>query len=113
MLFLSKRDREVDVEISLVDVGPRLADDLWGHVTAILTSATIPDTLPKSLGLGGTPIEHFDSPFDYAANSLFYVPENFPARNDAGRRGGHHRGARRADQTPPEVARSRSSPIAR
>jgi len=84
LLFISKRDREVDVEISLVDVGPRLADDLWGNVTAVLTSATIPDTLPKSLGLTGTPIEHFDSPFDYAANSLLYVPENFPQRNDAG-----------------------------
>jgi ATP-dependent DNA helicase DinG len=84
LLFISKRDREVDVEISLVDVGPRLADDLWGNVTAVLTSATIPDTLPKSLGLGATPIEHFDSPFDYAANSLLYVPENFPGRNDAG-----------------------------
>ena len=84
LLFLSKRDREVDVEISLVDVGPRLAEDLWGHVTAVLTSATIPDTLPKSLGLGATAIEHFDSPFDYAANSLLYVPENFPGRNDAG-----------------------------
>jgi len=84
LLFISKRDREVDVEISLVDVGPRLADDLWGNVTAVLTSATIPDTLPKSLGLGKTAIEHFDSPFDYAANSLLYVPENFPARNDAG-----------------------------
>jgi ATP-dependent DNA helicase DinG len=84
LLFLAKRDREVDVEISLVDVGPRLADDLWGNVTAVLTSATIPDTLPKSLGLATTPIEHFDSPFDYAANSLLYVPENFPARNDTG-----------------------------
>lgn len=84
LLFLSKRDREVDVEISLVDVGPRLADDLWGNVTAVLTSATIPDTLPKSLGLGATQIEHFDSPFDYASNSLLYVPDNFPGRNDAG-----------------------------
>ena len=84
LLFISKRDREVDVEISLVDVGPRLADDLWGNVTAILTSATIPDTLPKSLGLGATKIEHFDSPFDYAANSMLYVPENFPGRNDTG-----------------------------
>lgn len=82
LLFLSKRDREVDVEISLVDVGPRLRDDLWGTVTAILTSATIPDTLPKSLGLDGTAIEHFDSPFDYQANSLLYVPEGFPGRNE-------------------------------
>jgi len=82
LLFLSKRDREVDVEISLVDVGPRLRDDLWGSVTAILTSATIPDTLPKSLGLDGTAIERFDSPFDYQANSLLYVPDGFPGRNE-------------------------------
>ncbi len=84
LLFLAKRDREVDVEISLVDVGPRLRDDLWGSVTAVLTSATIPDTLPKSLGLDATAIEHFDSPFDYQSNSLLYVPENFPGRNDPG-----------------------------
>jgi ATP-dependent DNA helicase DinG len=84
LLFLAKRDREVDVEISLVDVGPRLRDDLWGSVTAVLTSATIPDTLPKSLGLDGTAIEHLDSPFDYQSNSLLYVPENFPGRNDPG-----------------------------
>ncbi|MEO9181334.1 MAG: ATP-dependent DNA helicase, partial [Acidimicrobiales bacterium] len=82
LLFLSKRDREVDVEISLVDVGPRLRDDLWGSVTAILTSATIPDTLPKSLGLDATAIEHFESPFDYQANSLLYVPGGFPGRNE-------------------------------
>jgi ATP-dependent DNA helicase DinG len=82
LLFISKRDREVDVEISLVDVGPRLQEDLWGSVTAILTSATIPDTLPKSLGLDTTKIEHFDSPFDYQANSLLYVPEGFPGRNE-------------------------------
>ena len=83
LLFIAKRDREVDVEISLVDVGPRLRDDLWGSVTAILTSATIPDTLPKSLGLDATVIEHFDSPFDYHANALLYVPEYFPGRNEA------------------------------
>ena len=83
LLYIAKRDREVDVEISLVDVGPRLRDDLWGSVTAILTSATIPDTLPKSLGLDDTLIEHFDSPFDYRANSLLYVPEHFPGRNEA------------------------------
>ena len=38
LLFLARRDREVDIEVSLVDVGPRLRDDLWGAVTAVLTS---------------------------------------------------------------------------
>ena len=85
LLFLARRDREVDIEISLGDVGPRLRDDLWGNVTAVLTSATIPDTLAKSLGLDGDcVVEHFDSPFDYQANSLLYVPEGIPARNADG-----------------------------
>lgn len=81
LLFLSRRDREIDVEISLVDVGPRLRDELWGNVTAVLTSATIPDTLPKNLGLDDCVVDHFESPFDYPNHGLLYVPENFPERN--------------------------------
>jgi ATP-dependent DNA helicase DinG len=84
LLFLSRRDREIDVEISLVDVGPRLRDDLWGNVTAVLTSATIPDTLPKNLGLDDCVVDHFESPFDYPNHALLYVPENFPERNAPG-----------------------------
>ena len=83
LLFLVKREREIEIEVSLVDVGPRLHDDLWGSVTAVLTSATIPDSLPKSLGLeDDCVVEHFDSPFDYQSNSLLYVPDNFPGRNE-------------------------------
>jgi ATP-dependent DNA helicase DinG len=85
LLYLDRRDREITIEISLIDVGPRLRDDLWENVTAVLTSATIPDTLPKSLGLeGDCVVEHFDSPFDYQAHSLLYVPEQFPPRNSDG-----------------------------
>ena len=84
LLFLAKRDREVDIEVSLVDVAPRLAEDLWSHVTAVLTSATIPDTLARDLGLEGVTIEHVDSPFDYQTNSLLYVPQDLPSRNDTG-----------------------------
>jgi ATP-dependent DNA helicase DinG len=80
---LARREREVDIEVSLVDVGPRLADELWSNVTAVLTSATIPDGLAKNLGLDDTAIfEHFDSPFDYQDHSLLYVPADFPSRND-------------------------------
>jgi ATP-dependent DNA helicase DinG len=81
LLFLSRRDREIDVEISLVDVGPRLRDELWGNVAAVLTSATIPDSLPRSLGLDGVNIERVASPFDYEHHARLYVPENFPERN--------------------------------
>ncbi|MHB1088720.1 MAG: ATP-dependent DNA helicase [Acidimicrobiales bacterium] len=85
LLYLSKRDREVDIEVSLVDVGPRLHDELWGSVTAVLTSATIPDNLAKNLGLeGDCAVERFESPFDYKNNSLLYVPDSFPSRNADG-----------------------------
>jgi len=84
LLFLSRREREVDVEISLVNVGPRLRDELWSHVTAVLSSATIPDTLPRDLGLDDCVVEHFESPFDYQNHALLYVPENFPERNEPG-----------------------------
>jgi len=84
LLYLARRDREVDIEVSLVDVGPRLRDDLWGVVTAMLTSATIPDNLARSLGLDDCTVEHFDSPFDYQHHSLLYVPDKFPSRNADG-----------------------------
>ncbi len=85
LLYLARRDREVDIEVSLVDVGPRLHDDLWGSVTAVLTSATIPDNLAKNLGFDGDcVVERFESPFDYQQNSLLYVPEHFPSRNADG-----------------------------
>jgi ATP-dependent DNA helicase DinG len=85
LLYLVRRDRDVELELSLVDVGPRLRDDLWGSVTAVLSSATIPDNLARNLGLeGDCVVERFDSPFDYRGHSLLYVPEHFPARTSEG-----------------------------
>ncbi|MHB2027492.1 MAG: ATP-dependent DNA helicase [Acidimicrobiales bacterium] len=80
LLFLSRREREVDIEISLVDLAPRLRDDLWAHVSAVLTSATIPDTLTKNLGLDDCVVQRVESPFDYQYHALLYVPDNFPER---------------------------------
>lgn len=84
ILYLSRRDKEIDLEINLVDVGPRLRDDLWGDVTAVLTSATIPDSLPAQLGLHDVGIAAFASPFDYPNHSMLYVPAGFPGRNEDG-----------------------------
>jgi ATP-dependent DNA helicase DinG len=80
LLFLSRREREVAIEISLVDLAPRLRDDLWAHVSAVLTSATIPDTLTKNLGLDDCVVQRVESPFDYQHHALLYVPDNFPER---------------------------------
>lgn len=80
LIYLTRRDREVEIELSLIDVGPRLAEDLWPGVTAVLTSATIPDSLGATLGLDA-PLEHVESPFDYRQHAVLYVP-HLPARND-------------------------------
>ena len=82
LIYLVKREREIELELSIIDVGPILQDELWGEVTAVMTSATIPDTLPYALGLHDVPIQQFASPFDYAHNSLLYVPADMPERKD-------------------------------
>lgn len=81
LLYLTQRGNEIELELSLVDVGPRLASDLWSEVTAVLTSATIADALPYQLGLGAQPVARVASPFNYHDNSWLYVP-HLPARND-------------------------------
>ena len=81
LVFLARRERDVEIELSLIDVGPRLAADLWSHVTGVLTSATIPDPLPARLGLRDFDQVTVDSPFNYHDHALLYVPAHFPARN--------------------------------
>jgi ATP-dependent DNA helicase DinG len=85
LLWLTRRDKEIDLELSLVDVGPRLRQELWPTVTPILTSATIPASLVGALGLSGVADEiRVPSPFDYPNNALLYVPQHLPSRNDDG-----------------------------
>ncbi len=70
------------LRLSPIDVGPPLAEQLWGRVTAVLTSATIPPRLVESLGLGGFPVDEISvgSPFDYRSRSLLYVARHLPDR---------------------------------
>lgn len=83
LLWLTRRDREIDLELSLVDVGPRLREELWATLTAVLTSATIPANLTRDLGLEGAAEEmRVASPFDYPNHALLYVPDDFPVRTD-------------------------------
>jgi ATP-dependent DNA helicase DinG len=67
------------LRIAPIDVAPTLAA-LWGNVTAVLTSATIPRTLPIRLGLPADDHEQLDvgSPFDYGANALLYCAAHLP-----------------------------------
>ena len=67
------------LRIAPIDVAPTLAA-LWTNVTAVLTSATIPRTLPIRLGLPPDDHEQLDvgSPFDYGANALLYCAAHLP-----------------------------------
>ena len=61
--------------------GPLLAERLWGEVTAVLTSATVPVGLAARLGI---PAERdrssstSGSPFDYPSHALLYVARSLP-----------------------------------
>jgi len=70
------------LRVSPIDVGPILAEQLWGSVTAVLTSATIPIGLAERLGMPLAATDSLDvgSPFDYRANSLLYVASSLPDR---------------------------------
>lgn len=60
-------------------VGKLLADTVWNKKTAVLTSATITQSLRKSLGLpDSTRFADVGSPFDYRRNALLYCPIRLP-----------------------------------
>ena len=71
------------LKISPLDVGNVLAGSVWGNVSAVLTSATVPATLPQRVGLPteGTELLAVESPFDYERNSRLYCSPTFPDRN--------------------------------
>jgi ATP-dependent DNA helicase DinG len=74
--------RNVRLRLSPIDVGPVLAAALWGEVTAVMTSATVPPFLVERVGLEGFETNQLNvgSPFDYRAHSLLYVARHLPDR---------------------------------
>jgi ATP-dependent DNA helicase DinG len=78
--------RNVRLRLSPIDVGPALAGMLWGEVTSVLTSATIPPRVVERVGLEGFPTEELNvgSPFDYRSHALLYVARHLPDRRAAG-----------------------------
>ena len=73
------------LKIAPIDVADALAG-LWESATAVLTSATLPKTLPARLGM---PFDEHDvldvgSPFDYEEHALLYCAAHLPdPRTDA------------------------------
>ncbi len=72
------------LKLALVDVGPLLSECLWGKVTAVLTSATVPPALPVRLGLTGYDQLDVGSPFPYPDHGLLYCPTHLPDRRRPG-----------------------------
>ncbi|MHB8220512.1 MAG: ATP-dependent DNA helicase, partial [Acidimicrobiales bacterium] len=72
------------LRLSPIDVGPVLGETLWGGVTAVLTSATIPPRLADRIGIPDPEVDKIDvgSPFDYRAHALLYVARHLPDRRD-------------------------------
>ena len=70
------------LRVSPIDVGPLLAEQLWGTVTGVLTSATVPLGLAERLGLPSGRCDELDvgSPFDYRHHALLYVAQSLPDR---------------------------------
>jgi len=78
--------RNFRLRLSPIDVGPVLSSVLWGEVTSVLTSATIPPRIVERVGLQAFPTEELNvgSPFDYRSHALLYVARHLPDRRAAG-----------------------------
>ena len=63
-----------------VDVGELLAERLWGDVTAVLTSATVPPLLANRLGIDRDRCDELDvgSPFAYHEHAMLYCAAQLP-----------------------------------
>ena len=81
--FVEGSDARAVLKVSPLHVGEILSQQVWSEHCAVLTSATIPHTMPERVGLDRDSIEllSVDSPFDYEKNSRLYCSPNFPDRN--------------------------------
>lgn len=87
VVYVSGSNDRPNLQIAPLEVGPTLYDGVWSLRTAILTSATVPLSLPQRIGL---PEDNFDvvdvgSPFDYEKNSLLYCAKHLPDPNSPAR----------------------------
>ncbi len=83
--FVPSDPQSSRLELAPLDVGPTLSERVWSQVTGVLTSATIPPGLAKSLGLSED-VEVVDvaSPFDYEEQGLLYCAMGLPDVRDSG-----------------------------
>lgn len=78
----SRQPAHLCIRVAPIEVGPTLAERLWGEVTAVLTSATIPLGIADRLGMPPETHDSLDvgSPFSYPTNALLYCAAHLPDR---------------------------------
>jgi ATP-dependent DNA helicase DinG len=78
--FVSGSRDSPRLEIAPLDVGPTLDAGVWSQTTSILTSATIPTSLARRVGLNESAITQTDvgSPFDYESQAMLYCAIHLP-----------------------------------
>lgn len=86
VFFVEGNDSRAALKVSPLHVGNVLANNVWAEHQAVLTSATIPNTLPERVGLDRDQIEvlSVQSPFDYENRTRLYCSPEFPDRNSPG-----------------------------
>lgn len=89
--WIERRDRNVVLHASPIDVGDKMRSKLYEKIRAVaFTSATLSsggnfEYFKSRLGLKGDfePVELIlGSPFDYARQTLLYIPRSLPEPND-------------------------------
>ena len=77
--WVDDRNGPAHLRIAPLDTGELLDRSVWAERTAVLTSATLPDRLPGTIGLPeDTEVLDVGSPFDFEANALLYCPVDLP-----------------------------------
>jgi ATP-dependent DNA helicase DinG len=78
------------LELAPLEVAPVLDKGVWSRRTAVLTTATVPLSLPDRVGLptDRTDVLDVGSPFDYETNALLYCAAHLPDPRQPGHRAG-------------------------
>jgi ATP-dependent DNA helicase DinG len=78
--YVEGNEDRPSLRITPLHIGEVLATNVWNEHTAVLTSATVPHSMPERVGLplDGTEVLTVDSPFDYEKNSILYCSRFFP-----------------------------------
>ncbi|MBM3730370.1 MAG: ATP-dependent DNA helicase [Actinobacteria bacterium] len=80
--FVTGSSERAELILAPLDVGPALAEHAWPGHAVVLTSATIPLSMPHRVGLGDS-AEMIDvgSPFEFAEQAMLYCATHLPEPN--------------------------------